>query len=84
VRGIEEWNIVRIEGASHIPKSKIMSEDVLSRLNKEDFIVLQCKMGARSRDVLIEMQKQGFTNVKSLDGGIIAWIRDVDPSLPGY
>ena len=84
VRGIEEWNIVRIEGASHIPKNIIMSEDVLSRLNKEDFIVLQCKMGTRSRDVLIEMQKQGFTNVKSLDGGIIAWIRDVDPSLPGY
>lgn len=84
VRGVEEWNIVRIEGASHIPKNIIMSEDVLSQLNKEDFIVLQCKMGARSRDVLIEMQKQGFTNVKSLDGGIIAWIRDVDPSLPSY
>jgi sulfur-carrier protein adenylyltransferase/sulfurtransferase len=84
VRGVEEWNIVSIEGASHIPKNIIMSKDVLSQLNKEDFIVLQCKMGARSRDVLIEMQKQGFTNVKSLDGGIIAWIRDVDPSLPSY
>lgn len=84
VRGIEEWNIVHIEGSSHIPKNIIMSEDVLSRLNKEDFIVLHCKMGARSRDVLIEMQKQGFTNVKSLDGGIIAWIRDINPSLPGY
>ena len=33
VRGIEEWNIVRIEGASHIPKNIILSEDVLSRLN---------------------------------------------------
>lgn len=84
VRGVEEWNIVRIEGASHIPKNIIMSKDVLSQLNKEDFIVLQCKMGARSRDVLIEMQKQGFTNIKSLDGGIIAWIRDVDTSLPSY
>lgn len=84
VRGVEEWNIVRIEGASHIPKNIIMSEDVLSQFNKEDFIVLQCKMGARSRDVLIEMQKQGFTNIKNLDGGIIAWIRDVDPSLPSY
>jgi len=84
VRGVEEWNIVRIEGASHIPKNIIMSEDVLSQFNKEDFIVLQCKMGARSRDVLIEMQKQGFTNIKNLDGGIIAWIRDVDTSLPSY
>ncbi|SCY71670.1 adenylyltransferase and sulfurtransferase [Nitrosospira sp. Nl5] len=84
VRGIEEWNIVRIEGASHIPKNKIMSEENLSRLNKEDLIILHCKMGIRSKDVLMEMQKHGFTNVKSLDGGILAWIRDVDRSLPGY
>ena len=84
VRGIEEWNIVRIEGASHIPKNQIMSGEALSRLNKEKLIVLHCKMGIRSRDALIEMQKQGFTNVKSLDGGILAWIRDVDRSLPGY
>lgn len=84
VRGIEEWNIVHIEGANHIPKNKIMSEDVLSQFNKEDFIVLHCKMGIRSKDVLFEMRKQGFTNVKSLDGGILAWIRDVDRSLPRY
>ncbi|WP_025041646.1 molybdopterin-synthase adenylyltransferase MoeB [Nitrosospira briensis] len=84
VRGIEEWNIVRIKGANHIPKNKIMTEEVLSQLNKEDFIVVHCKMGIRSRDVLVEMKKQGFTNVKSLDGGILAWIRDVDQSLPSY
>lgn len=84
VRGIEEWNIVHIEGANHIPKNKIMSEDILSQFNKEDFIVLHCKMGVRSKDVLFEMRKQGFTNVKSLDGGILAWIRDVDRSLPRY
>ena len=85
VRGLEEWNIARIEGASLIPKNKIMSEpQALSELNKEDLIVVHCKMGARSRDVLLEMQKQGFTNVKSLDGGILAWIRDIDQSLPSY
>ena len=84
VRGIEEWNIVRIEGATHIPKNRMMSAEVLATMNKEDFIVLHCKMGARSRDVLVEMQKYGFTNVKSLDGGILAWIKDVDQSLPIY
>lgn len=84
VRGIEEWDIVHIEGAKHIPKNRIMSEEVLAAMNKEDFIVLHCKMGMRSRDVLLEMQKQGFTNVKSLDGGILAWIREVDQSLPIY
>lgn len=84
VRGIEEWNIVHIEGATLIPKNQIMSEEVLSTMNKEDFIVLHCKMGMRSRDVLVEMRKYGFTNVKSLDGGILAWIKDVDQSLPTY
>ena len=84
VRGIEEWNIVRIEGANHIPKHQIMAEENLSRLNKDDLIVLHCKMGVRSRDVLVEMKKRGFTNVRSLDGGILAWIRDVDRSLPSY
>src|SRR5687768_2048837 len=84
IRGIEEWNLVRIEGANHIPKNKMMSSEVLSQLNKEDLIVLHCKMGVRSRDALIEMQKRGFTNVRSLDGGILAWIRDVDRSLPIY
>ena len=84
VRGIEEWNIVHIDGAKHIPKNRMMSEEVLSSLNKEDFIVLHCKMGMRSRDVLIEMQKYGFNNVKSLEGGILAWIKDVDQSLPTY
>ncbi len=84
VRGIEEWNIVHIEGATLIPKNQIMSEEVLATMNKEDFIVLHCKMGMRSRDVLVEMQKYGFTNVKSLDGGILAWIKDVDQSLPTY
>lgn len=85
VRGLEEWNIVRIEGASLIPKNKILAEpELLSDLNKEDLIVVHCKMGARSRDVLLEMQKQGFNNVKSLDGGILAWVRDIDQSLPSY
>ncbi|MBX3616153.1 molybdopterin-synthase adenylyltransferase MoeB [Nitrosomonas sp.] len=84
VRGIEEWNIVHIDGAKHIPKNQMMSSEMLSSLNKEDFIVLHCKMGARSRDVLIEMQKYGFSNVKSLEGGILAWINDVDQSLPTY
>ena len=84
VRGIEEWNIVHIDGAQHIPKNRIMSAEVLAGMNKEDFIVLHCKMGMRSRDVLIEMQKHGFTNVKSLDGGILAWIKEVDQSLPTY
>lgn len=84
VRGIEEWNIVHIEGARHIPKNNLLSAEGLAQFDKEELIVVQCKMGARSKDALLEMQKNGFSNVKSLDGGILAWVRDVNPSLPSY
>lgn len=84
VRNEEEWNIVRIEGAKHIPKNKLLSADGLAQFNKDELIVVQCKMGGRSKDALLEMQKHGFLNVKSLDGGVLAWVRDVDPSLPSY
>lgn len=84
VRGLEEWNIVHIEGARLIPKNEFLMPQNLAQFNKNDLIVVQCKMGGRSKDVLIEMQKQGFTNAKSLDGGVLAWVRDVDPSLPSY
>lgn len=84
VRGIEEWNIVHIEGAQHIPKNVLLSTDGLAQFDKEELIIVQCKMGGRSKDALLEMQKHGFNNVKSLDGGVLAWVRDVDPSLPSY
>jgi molybdopterin/thiamine biosynthesis adenylyltransferase/rhodanese-related sulfurtransferase len=84
VRGLEEWNIVHIDGARHIPKADMMTHEIMAQFDKDASIVLQCKMGARSRDVLLEMQKHGFTDVKSLDGGILAWIRDINPALPVY
>jgi adenylyltransferase/sulfurtransferase len=84
VRNAEEWNIVRIEGAKHIPKNTLLSAEGLARFDKNELIVVQCKMGGRSKDTLLEMQKHGFRNVKSLDGGVLAWVRDVDPSLPSY
>ncbi len=84
VRGLEEWNIVHIQGALHIPKNSLLSADGLAQLNKDKLIVVQCKMGGRSKDALLALQKHGFTNVKSLDGGVLAWVRDVDPSLPSY
>jgi adenylyltransferase/sulfurtransferase len=84
VRNIEEWNIVHIEGATLMPKNELLSTDGLARFDKDKLIVVQCKMGGRSKDALLEMQKHGFNNVKSLDGGVLAWVRDVDPSLPSY
>lgn len=84
VRELTEWNIVRIAGARHIPKDKIVSEEMVALLEKDMPIVLHCKSGVRSRNVLRVLQKHGFSNLKNLEGGILAWIKEVDPSLPSY
>ncbi|MCP1575885.1 adenylyltransferase/sulfurtransferase [Herbaspirillum rubrisubalbicans] len=84
VREQTEWDMVRIKGALNIPKDDMQRQEVLSRFRKDELIVLHCKLGARSRKVLQEMQRHGFSNVKNLEGGIIAWINDVEPHLPRY
>lgn len=84
VRETAEWEIVRIAGANLMPISNALPDAVMARFDKDAPIVLHCKSGARSRNALLELRKLGFTNVKNLEGGILAWIADVDPSLPRY
>lgn len=84
VREKTEWDMVRMDGAFHIPKDEMARQEVLARFSKDEPIILHCKLGARSRKVLQEMQRHGFSNVRNLEGGIIAWISDVEPHLPRY
>jgi adenylyltransferase/sulfurtransferase len=56
----------------------------MARFDKDAPIILHCKSGKRSRSALLELKKHGFSNLKNLEGGILAWIRDIDPSLPLY
>lgn len=84
VREATEWDIVRIPGARHIPKDRALSADIAAQLDRNLPIVLYCKSGARSRQVVLALQQQGFTNLWNLDGGILAWIREAAPALPSY
>lgn len=84
VRENEERQIVSIEGSTHIPKAQMFLPHVLEQLAKETPIVVHCKMGGRSKAVLQKMTEQGFKNVRNLEGGIQAWVREIDPSLPNY
>ena len=47
-------------------------------------IVLFCHHGVRSANVAQWLRQQGWTNVKSLRGGIDAWSLRIDPSVPRY
>jgi adenylyltransferase/sulfurtransferase len=82
VRDPHEWEISDIPSAMHIPKSQVKAR--LAEVPRDREVVVQCKTGARSRDVILMLQDQGFTNLVNLKGGINAWAREVDPSLPRY
>ncbi len=82
VREPHEWEISRIEGATLIPLSQLAAR--MNELDSADEIVLQCKTGGRSMKALELLHTAGFRKLKNLKGGINAWAREVDPSLPIY
>jgi rhodanese-related sulfurtransferase len=56
----------------------------LGELSKDAEIVCACHMGGRSASAAKLLLSAGFTNVKNLEGGITAWSRRIDPSVPLY
>ena len=84
VREPHEYEIVNIKGAKLIPKDRILSGEALAELPQDKPIVLHCKSGARSAEALAALHKAGFRDATHLGGGVLAWARQVDPSLPTY
>ena len=84
VREPVEWDIVHIEGATLIPKDRILSGEALAELPQNKPIVLHCKTGIRSAEALAALKKAGFADATHLQGGVIAWAKQVDTSLPVY
>jgi sulfur-carrier protein adenylyltransferase/sulfurtransferase len=82
VREPHELEISRIDGAVLIPLGQLAGR--LSELDSAQEIVLFCKSGTRSTRALELLASAGFRKVKNLKGGINAWAREVDPSLPIY
>ena len=84
VREPNEYEIVSIPGATLIPKGEFLSGAALERLPQDKKIVLHCKSGARSAEALAVVKKAGFADAVHVGGGVLAWISQVDPSLPEY
>jgi sulfur-carrier protein adenylyltransferase/sulfurtransferase len=82
VREPHELEISHLENANLIPLGQLASR--LSELDSADEIVLFCKSGTRSARALELLASAGFRKMKNLKGGINAWAKDVDPSLPIY
>ena len=84
VREPNEYEIVSIPGATLIPKGEFLSGAALERLPQDKQIVLHCKSGARSAECLAVVHNAGFSDAVHVGGGVLAWVNQVDPSLPSY
>jgi sulfur-carrier protein adenylyltransferase/sulfurtransferase len=84
VREPNEYEIVSIPGATLIPKDQFLTGAALERLPHDKRIVLHCKSGARSAEALAVVKNAGFSDAVHVGGGVLAWVSQVDPSLPTY
>ncbi|MCC7511296.1 MAG: molybdopterin-synthase adenylyltransferase MoeB [Anaerolineae bacterium] len=82
VREPHELRISSIRDSVNIPLGQLTAR--LSELDTAREMVILCKSGTRSRRALDLLVGAGFKKVKNLHGGINAWARDVDASLPIY
>ncbi|ONI86071.1 adenylyltransferase/sulfurtransferase MoeZ [Saccharothrix sp. ALI-22-I] len=84
VREPHEYEIVKIPGSVLIPKDRILSGEAFAELPQDKPLVLHCKSGARSAEALAALHRAGFKDAVHVGGGVLAWAREVDPSLPTY
>jgi adenylyltransferase/sulfurtransferase len=82
VREPNEYQINRIPGAVLIPLGEVPRR--YAELDRDQEIVVHCKVGARSAKAADFLRSVGFTRVLNLKGGILDWIDKVDPSQPKY
>jgi adenylyltransferase/sulfurtransferase len=84
VREPVEWDINHIDGAQLIPKSLISSGEGLAQLPHDRKAVLYCKTGVRSAEALAAVKKAGFSDAVHLQGGIVAWAKQMQPDMVMY
>lgn len=82
VREPWEFALCNIPGSVHIPMHMIPMRS--NELKQDDEIVLICHHGGRSMQVGMFLERQGFTSLINLAGGVAAWAEEVDPNLARY
>jgi adenylyltransferase/sulfurtransferase len=82
VREPHEVDICEI-GGELIPQAEI--PDNVDRISKDKQVIIHCRSGARSGNMVKWLENNhGFTNLYNLKGGILAWAKEIDSSMPTY
>ncbi len=86
VREPQELAIAKIQGFVNLPLSEYeqWGKDISTRFDPHTETLVLCHHGMRSAQMCQWLVSQGFTNVKNITGGIDAYSRLVDPSIPVY
>ncbi|GAB3029395.1 adenylyltransferase/sulfurtransferase MoeZ [Nocardioides flavus (ex Wang et al. 2016)] len=84
VREPNEFEINRIPGARLVPKGEFLNGNALGDLPSDKPIVLHCKSGVRSAEVLAIVKGAGYSDAVHVGGGVVAWVSQIDPSQPAY
>ncbi|HRL10745.1 MAG TPA: molybdopterin-synthase adenylyltransferase MoeB [Aggregatilineales bacterium] len=99
VRDPHEWEIVALDGTLRIPKGDILAaknalvaqrklreETVLAQIPQDQEIIVHCRSGKRSADVIAYLREVGYDTARlfNLEGGILAWANEIDTRLPTY
>ena len=82
VREPWELDICRLATAKSMPMRSVPAR--FPELKRDVEAVMVCHHGARSHQVAMFLENQGFTRIYNLYGGLAAWARDVDPAMPTY
>ena len=80
VRETYEHERAKISGDYHIPMS-ILPHNI-DQISQDKKVIVYCRSGARSANIIQWLEKnKGLTNLYNLKGGILAWRREIDPTL---
>lgn len=82
VREPHEFDICNLDGEL-IPQGDIPNS--VEHISKDKKVVIHCRSGARSGNMVQWLEKNhGFTNLYNLKGGVLAWAKEIDSSMPTY
>jgi adenylyltransferase/sulfurtransferase len=82
VRDPHEFAICRIPGTRLVPLGSLLEH--LHEFDSAKTYVVHCKSGVRSAKAIGQLRRAGFKRLLNLRGGVLAWSRDVDPTVPTY
>lgn len=83
VREPHEYDIANLNGIL-IPLQQLPHRLDEIEDHREEQVVVYCRSGARSAQAVQYLQAMGFDQAVNLKGGVLAWSKEIDPSMPTY